>query len=101
MTQPTPPTPRDPLVGRVNDLTTTFLDTAGVLLFAGAAGYFGWTWQNPAIGLLWAGIVLLMLSTIAQSRQRPKRAKVRPGAHPHPSTFTTPESSGTVHTRGR
>lgn len=95
-------TTRDPVVGRVNDLTTTFLDTLGVLLLAAGIAYGAWaTW-----GLGWAfaaaGLTVTVLSTMVQARQQPRRpAKVPPGAHPHPpAPLPGPEDPGPLHVRG-
>lgn len=62
--------PSDPYVGRTNQLTTTFLDTLGVLLVAAGCGWAAWQ-VHPAWGLLAAGVVVTLLSAFAQWRDRP------------------------------
>jgi hypothetical protein len=90
----------DPLVRRVNDLTTTFLDTIGVLLFGAAVCWWGWAY-HPATGLALAGLAVTILSGLAQRRNTPRPAKVPPGAHPHLKPLPGPEHPGTVHVKGR
>lgn len=92
--------PRDPMVARVNALTTTFLDTVGVLLLCGAAGYGAWALWGLGWGLAAAGFWVMILSQVAQARQTPRPARGRRGAHPHLDPLPGPESPGTVHVMG-
>lgn len=93
--------PRDPVVARVNSLTTTFLDAVGTLLLATAAGWGAWRGDRPAWGFAAAGLVVMLLSTVAQSRQNPRPARVPKGAHPRRETLPGPDDAGNVHVMGR
>lgn len=90
----------DPVVRRVNDLTTTFLDTIGVLLFGAALGWWGWAY-HPATGLASAGLAVTILSGLAQRRNTPRPVKVPKGAHPHLNPLPGPEDPGNLHVKGR
>ena len=90
----------DRVVARTNELVTTGLDTLGILLLAGAAFLGVWRPDRLALGVLAAGVVVLMLSTLVQARQRPRVAKVPPGAHPHRAPAPGPEDPGTIHVKG-
>lgn len=90
--------PRDPVVARVNDIGTTILDLLGMLALAAGCGVGAWLMWGPGRGLAVGGVVLMVLSLIAQARQAPPRpVKVPPGAHPLPG----PEHPGPVHVKGR
>ncbi len=91
----------DPVVRRANDLVTTALDTAGVLLLSAAVGVWGWMQFHPATGLAFAGAVVTMLSSLAQRRNTPRPAKVPAGAHPHLTPLPGPEDPGPLHVKGR
>jgi hypothetical protein len=90
----------DPVVRRVNDLTTTFLDTLGVLLFGVAVAWWGWAY-HPATGLVLAALTVTLLSGLAQRRNTPRPVKVPRGAHPHLKPLPGPEHPGNVHVKGR
>jgi hypothetical protein len=89
----------DPVVRRVNELTTTFLDTLGVLLFAAAVCWWGWAY-HPATGLVLAALTITLLSGLAQRRYTPRPVKAPKGARPHPKPLPGPEHPGNVHVKG-
>lgn len=89
--------PPDPMVRRANQLVTTALDTLAVLLFAGAAGWWGWTAVHPAVGLASAGLAVTILSVIAQRQPSPKTAAKPGGDEPLPG----PTDPGNLHVMGR
>jgi len=90
----------DPLVRRVNDLTTTFLDTLGILIWGTAMAWWGWAY-HPATGLALAGLTVTLLSGLAQRRNTPRPVKVPKGAHPHLKPLPGPEDPGNLHVKGR
>lgn len=96
MTDPDQPR-TDPVVDRVNELITTLMDAAGVLLLVGAAGYGAWALWGRGWALLVGGVVMIVLSTFAQARSR--------GRAPAPLTaeqmeIPGPSHPGTVHIAG-
>lgn len=97
------PLRRDPAVERVNDITTTALDTLGTLLLAAGLGYGAWITWGLGWGLVAAGIAVTILSSIAQARQAgPRTVRAPAGAHPHRELMMPgPEDPGTVHVKGR
>ena len=97
MTDPDQPR-TDPLVERVNDLTTTFFDIAGVLLLTGAAAYGAWTLWGLGWAMLTAGVSLLACSGLAQIRSRPRSNRFP--ATPEPVILPGPSDPGSVHFAG-
>lgn len=88
----------DPLVDRVNELTTTFLDTAATLAF----GVGAWVWADRYLGtgMPWVsgGFVLFAYSWLAQWRNRsrvPKSQRTATSAE-----IPGPSHAGTVHIAG-
>lgn len=77
MTDPDQPR-TDPLVDRVNDLTTTFFDIAGVLLLTAAAAYGAWSLWGVGWALMVGGVSLLACSVLAQTLNRQRTPKARP-----------------------
>lgn len=100
MTDDETPTAPDPVVRRVNDLTTTVLDTIGVLLFSGAVGWWGWGY-HPSTGMTLAALTITLLSGLAQRRNAPRPVRVPKGAHPHLTPLPGPEHPGNMHVKGR
>jgi hypothetical protein len=88
----------DPLVRRVNALVTTFLDLLATLLFAGAVGWTGWVYAGPWAGMVAAGVVVTVLSAVAQHRAAPRRPAP---AVVEPEDLPGPTSPGNVHVMGR
>lgn len=90
--------PPDTAVSRANQLTTTFLDTLGILLLAAAVGWWLWEGLGPASGLFAAGALILVMSFAAQHRGdvRP-RPTGRPTSAPQPG----PADAGNLHVMGR
>lgn len=88
----------DESVRRANGLTTTFLDTLGILLLAAAVGWWLWEAVHPAAGLAAAGVVVTALSLIAQ---RQNSLKVIHREPPQTETPPGPEDPGPVHVMGR
>lgn len=89
----------DVVIDRVNALTTTLLDTAGVLSVAFGAGWAVWgcPWRQ-ALAATVAGLIVMLLSGLAQRRPIPKPAEPEPaGVKPLPG----PEDAGTLHIAGR
>ena len=84
-------------MSRVNELATTALDTAGVVLFAVAVWFLGQDVAGPVAGFGFAATVLILFSGLAQARQRPRR---RPVAKPQRVAPPGPSDPGTVHVRG-
>jgi hypothetical protein len=102
MTDPDQPQPRtDPIVDRVNELGTTFLDILGALLLSAGAAYGAWQAWGVALGLAVGGFAVTLLSGLAQARARPRAARVPPGAHPHREFLPGPEDPGNLHVAGR
>ena len=88
----------DQSVRRVGDLTTTFLDTLGVLLLAAGAGWAMWNTVAPSAGLGVAGVVVMVFSLIAQRQARPKSDPVKAlEDEPLPG----PADPGNLHVMGR
>jgi hypothetical protein len=94
-----PDRPRtDPVVDRVNELTTTFLDIAGVLLLTAAAAYGARVAWGSGWALLVAGGSLIACSVLAQLRSRPFGPR---GNRPSvPVEIPGPSHPGTVHIAG-
>lgn len=90
--------PPDPMVRRVNQLTTTFLDTLAILLFAGAAGWSCWR-IAPWVGLFAAACAVSILSILAQLRSAPK-APV-PVERDDEDDLPGPADPGNLHVMGR
>ncbi len=93
------PTGRDPLIDRVNELTTTALDTLAVLAFTAGV----WMWGNAHLGpggsFTLAAVCLVLCSALAQHRQRPRAAKrAKPQAKP---AAPGPADPGNLHVMGR
>lgn len=88
--------PPDPIVRRTNQLVTTALDTLAVLLFAGAAGWWGWSSVHPAFGLATAALVVTILSAVAQHQPRPKPVQASAESPPQPG----PTDPGNRHVMG-
>lgn len=97
MTDPGQPR-TDPLVERVNDLTTTFLDIGGVLLLTAAAAYGARVTWGDGWALLVAGVSLLACSVLAQIRSRPRSN--RPPAPAEPDELPGPSHPGNLHMAG-
>jgi hypothetical protein len=94
-----PDQPRtDPVVDRVNELTTTFMDIAGVLLLSAAAAYGARVIWGSGWALLVAGVSLLACSVLAQLRSRPSRP--RSNRSPAVPEVPGPSHPGTVHIAG-
>jgi hypothetical protein len=91
--------PPDPVVRRVNELVTTFLDVLGILLAALAVGWFGWTAMHPASGLAAAGLTVTALSAIAQRRMVPKPSKA--SEEGDEEGLPGPAHRGNLHVMGR
>lgn len=95
------PARTDPMVDRVNELVTTFLDTAAVVALAVAAFLWAQTWGN-ALGVAVAGVVLMLFSGLAQARHRSTRKLKAPAAVPHRAVVPPgPEDPGNLHVKGR
>ena len=96
MTEPDQPR-TDPVVDRVNELTTTFLDTLATLAFAVGA----WVWGDRYLGtgMSWvaAGFVVFAYSLLAQWRNRPHVPKRQPATPPE---VPGPSHAGTMHIAG-
>lgn len=92
----------DPVVDRVNELTTTALDTLAVLLMAGSVGWLGWG-LSPSAGLGFAAILLILFSSLAQARHRNSmKRKAEVPARPHREVVLPgPEDPGNLHVKGR
>jgi hypothetical protein len=93
-----PDQPRtDPLVDRVNDLTTTFFDVAGVLLVSAAAAYGAWSLWGLGWAMLTAGVSLLACSVLAQTLNRQRTPKPQTD---DPVVLPGPSDPGNVHFAG-
>jgi hypothetical protein len=93
-----PDQPRtDPVVDRVNELTTTFLDMVAALAVVAGCGYAVWTAYGPAWGLIVAGVVLTVLSALAQLRSRPRTVKP---SRAGPAEVPGPSDPGVLHIAG-
>lgn len=90
-------TVNDSTVRRANQLTTTFLDTLGVLLLAAGAGWALWTGVGPGAGLSVAGLIVLSFSLIAQRQASVKAAAPVAEDEPLPG----PADPGNLHVMGR
>ena len=88
----------DEPVRRVNQLTTTLLDTLAILLFAAANGWGFWEWIGPAAGLGAAGATVFTFSLIAQ---RQARVKVVRGEPEERRPLPGPADPGNLHVMGR
>jgi hypothetical protein len=100
VTDPTPPAGRaDPVVARVNELTTTVLDFGAAILFA--TGVWFWADRYLAAGLSWiaAALVLLVFSQVAQWRSRPRASK--PVEVEHVEPLPGANHPGNLHVMGR
>jgi hypothetical protein len=89
----------DVVIDRVNALTTTLLDTVGVLLVAFAAGWAIWgcPWrQSLAVGV--TGAIIAGLSQLSQHRAVPRGVEEVPD---EPRPLPGPSHPGTVHIAGR
>jgi hypothetical protein len=95
MTDPDQPR-TDPIIDRVNGLTTTFLDIVGVLLLTAAAAYGAWRLWGPGWAFLVAGVSLLACSVIAQTLNSPRKPKPPDG----PAEVPGPSHPGTIHMAG-
>ena len=91
--------PPDPMVRRVNQLTTTFLDTLALLLIAGGTGFSLWVKVNPPTGVIAAGIFVLFGSVLAQRRATPKSLK--PVERDDEDDLPGPTDPGNLHVMGR
>lgn len=90
----------DRVVARVNELTTTFLDVFGMLLFTAAAGVAGNALAGLWLGLLGAGLTVTVLSAFAQWRSRPR--PIPDEAEPiEPQPLPGAEHPGNLHVLGR
>jgi hypothetical protein len=86
------------MVRRVNALVTTFLDLLATLLFAAGAMLSVWQVADMWVGLLAAGVVVTLLSALAQHRARPlEPAPAGDEDEPLPG----PASAGNLHVMGR
>lgn len=97
MTDPERPQ-TDPIVGRVNDLVTTFMDLLGALLLAAGAGWAVWHQWGLGWGLTIGGVAVTALSAWAQHRARP--ALPKQAARPR-ATLPGPSDPGNLHVAGR
>jgi hypothetical protein len=88
----------DEPVRRVNQLTTTFLDTLAVLLFAAGVGWALWVEVGPAAGLSGAGLVIFVFSLLAQ---RQAIIKVRAAEPDDRKPLPGPADPGNLHVMGR
>lgn len=88
--------PPDLAMRRADHIVTTALDTLAILLFGAAAGWWGWTAVHPATGLAAAGLVITIMSVVAQRQPRPKSAE-RPAEDIPPG----PKDPGNIHVMGR
>lgn len=94
-----PDLPRtDPLVDRVNELITTFMDVLGALLLTGAAAYGAWALWGTGWALLVAGVSLLACSVVAQTLNRQRAPRPLPDEPPMP--LPGPSDPGSVHFAG-
>ena len=98
MTDPEQPRRADPIVTRVNDLVTTFMDLLGGLLIAAGGAWATWQKFGFGWGLAVGGITVLVMSTWAQMRAQPARPK--PAARPHREPLPGPSDAGSLHIAG-
>lgn len=91
--------PPDPMVRRVNQLTTTFLDTLALLLIAGGTGLALWVQVNPPSGIIAAGLFVLIFSNVAQRRAVPKLPKST--ERDDEDDLPGPADPGNLHVMGR
>lgn len=90
----------DRVVTRVNELTTTFLDVLGMLLFTAAAGVAGYTMVGLWLGLFAGAVTVTVLSAFAQWRSRPR--PIPDEAEPiEPQPLPGAEHPGNLHVLGR
>jgi hypothetical protein len=90
----------DVVIDRVNALTTTFLDVLGTLLVAFAVGWAIWgaPWRQ-ALAAAVAGLVVMLLSGLAQHRAVPKAL---PEIEQDPDEpLPGPTDPGNLHVLGR
>jgi hypothetical protein len=93
-----PDQPRtDPVVDRVNELTTTFMDVAAALLLAGGCGYAVWVTFGLAWGMIVTAVALMVLSALAQLRSRPRVQAYEPV---EPVEMPGPSHAGNLHIAG-
>jgi len=87
----------DPVVDRVNELATTFMDVAAALLLAAGCGYAALVSFGVAWGLVATAGALLVLSALAQMRVRPHAPEY---VGTEPAEIPGPSHPGTVHIAG-
>ena len=84
-------------VRRINQITTTFLDTLAVLLLAAGACWTLWVMVSPGLGLAAAGALIGLFSLLAQRQATVKR--VPPAAAD--AVPPGPADPGNLHVMGR
>jgi hypothetical protein len=106
VTDPTPPLDEwisalpDRVVTRVNELLTTLMDVGGALAVAFGIGWTIWgaPWRHT-VAVVVAGILVVLLSNIAQYRAAPK--SVTPAETPEPAPLPGASDPGPLHVMGR
>jgi hypothetical protein len=95
------PSGPDRVVARVNDITTTAMDTLACLSIAAGFGlWLAFAAQDPGLGVAAAGVVLMILSSLAQRRAAgPKPKRPTPGDD-ETIVLPGPSSPGNVHFAG-
>ncbi len=89
----------DPVVARVNELTTTALDSLSMLALAAGAGWGAWISWGPAWGPAMGGLALALMSSYVQHRSRTKEPK--PVDEPADKPLPGASDPGPVHVLGR
>lgn len=86
---------RDPVVRRINEITTTMFDLAGVVMFALAAwaGVADRLWP----GAQWIAAAMVVLTGSALAQRRDRAPKPGPSLRPY---IPGPSDPGTVHIAG-
>jgi hypothetical protein len=92
------PAGTDPVVDRVNELTTTFFDALGMLLIAAGLAYGAWLVWGLGWALCAGGVAITCLSYVAQFRGRPRPPKV--SHRPVRTTLPGPSHPGNLHIAG-